>query len=102
MKRTLFGTVAAGIMIFGTFAAPLPPAANAQGFNLNEPSQTITFSRYSFKTKHLHNKRKLSPQVKSIPITNLLLANQDPLLKRLYTISLMIIRSYPTARFGMH
>lgn len=25
MKRSLFGTVVAGIMIFGTFAAPLPP-----------------------------------------------------------------------------
>lgn len=44
MKRTLFGTVAAGIMIFGTLAAPLPQAANAQSFTLNEPSQTITFS----------------------------------------------------------
>ncbi|MEB2356242.1 endonuclease [Bacillus pumilus] len=44
MKRTLFGTVAAGIMIFGTLAAPLPQAAIAQSFTLNEPSQTITFS----------------------------------------------------------
>ncbi|MCK6163447.1 endonuclease [Bacillus pumilus] len=44
MKRTLFGTVAAGIMIFGTLAAPLPPAAKAQSFTLNKPSQTITFS----------------------------------------------------------
>ncbi|TQR25031.1 endonuclease I family protein [Bacillus safensis] len=44
MKRTLFGTVAAGLMIFGTLAAPLPPAANAQTFTLNETSQTITFS----------------------------------------------------------
>ncbi|PRS81130.1 MULTISPECIES: endonuclease I family protein [unclassified Bacillus (in: firmicutes)] len=44
MKRTLFGTVAAGIMIFGTLAAPLPQSANAQSFTLNEPSQTITFS----------------------------------------------------------
>ncbi|MFN3091091.1 endonuclease I family protein [Bacillus pumilus] len=44
MKRTLFGTVAAGIMIFGTLAAPLPSAVNAQSFTLNEPSQTITFS----------------------------------------------------------
>lgn len=44
MKRTLFGTVAAGIMIFGTLAAPLSQAANAQSFTLNEPSQTITFS----------------------------------------------------------
>ncbi|WP_414051638.1 endonuclease I family protein [Bacillus pumilus] len=44
MKRTLFGTVAAGIMIFGTLAAPLPQSAKAQSFTLNEPSQTITFS----------------------------------------------------------
>nr|WGD98776.1 endonuclease [Bacillus safensis] len=34
----------AGLMIFGTLAAPLPPAANAQAFTLNEPRQTITFS----------------------------------------------------------
>ncbi|MBD3860935.1 endonuclease [Bacillus sp. 28A-2] len=44
MKRTLFGTLAAGMMIFGTLAAPLPQAVNAQGFFLNEPNQTITFS----------------------------------------------------------
>lgn len=51
MKKSLFGTVAAGIMIFGTFAAPLPPAANAQGFTLNEPSQTITFSPLQLQTE---------------------------------------------------
>ena len=67
MKRSLFGTVAAGIMIFGTFAAPLPPAANAQGFTLNEPSQTITFSPLQLQTETSaqHAKTTASSQIDS-------------------------------------
>ncbi len=60
------------------------------------------FPRYSYKPKHLLNMRKQLLQVKLIPITNLLLANLGLLLRKHYTILLMIIRSYPTARFGMH
>lgn len=67
MKRSLFGTVAAGIMIFGTFAAPLPPAASAQGFTLNEPSQTITFSPLQLQTETSaqHAKTTASSQIDS-------------------------------------
>lgn len=46
MKKILFGSVVAGLMALGTLVSPLPYAdsAHAQGFSLNEPSQTTTFS----------------------------------------------------------
>lgn len=51
MKRKLFGPVAAGMMMFGIFAAPLPPPAHAQSFSLHEPSQAITFSPLQLQTE---------------------------------------------------
>lgn len=51
MKRKLFGPVAAGMMMFGIFAAPLSPPAHAQSFSLHEPSQAITFSPLQLQTE---------------------------------------------------
>lgn len=102
MKRSLFGTVAAGIMIFGTFAAPLPPAANAQGFTLNEPSQTITFSPLQLQTETSAQQAKTTASSQIDSYYQSAVANLGLLLRKHYTILLMIIRSYPTARFGMH
>ncbi|WP_345808124.1 endonuclease I family protein [Bacillus pumilus] len=65
MKRTLFGTVAAGIMIFGTLAAPLPQAMNAQSFTLNEPSQTITFSPLQLQNETQQAKIAAASQIDS-------------------------------------
>ena len=102
MKKTLFGTVAAGIMILGTLATPLPPAANAQGFSLNEPSHTFSFSPLQLlnETSTQQAQTNATSQINSYYQS----ANgkSGPALRKLYTILSMIIRSYPTVWYGMH
>ncbi|OLP65148.1 Extracellular ribonuclease precursor [Bacillus pumilus] len=53
MKRRIFGTLAAGMMILGTLASPLPytDSANAQGLSLKEPNQTISFSPFQLQNE---------------------------------------------------